>query len=283
MAPLADAASIRSTIADLIEREEDAFLARQPRSADDGRAGPALARRRGDVELDDRPAGHGVVEPRPGLEGLRRRRHRVRRPPRRLRRDAGRPRPSRRSSRPCSGGWSSARTSPSRPRTPSSWPRSSAQRFGLPLWRFGNSGTEATMDAVHLMRAVTGRDLIIKIEGSYHGHHDSVMVSMYNHVDELGPRERPHSVRRRQRASRRPSSTSSPSCRSTTSTCSTAVLDRARRPRRRHDHGADDDERRHRPARARLPRGRAPAHPATTACCWPSTRSRPASRSAPAG
>ena len=68
------------------------------------------------------------------------------------------------------------------------------QRFGLPLWRFGNSGTEATMDAVHLMRAVTGRDVIIKVEGSYHGHHDSVMVSYYNQLDELGPRERPHSV-----------------------------------------------------------------------------------------
>ena len=48
-----------------------------------------------------------------------------------------------------------------------------AARFGLPLWRFGNSGTEATMDAVHLMRAATGRDLIVKVEGSYHGHHDS--------------------------------------------------------------------------------------------------------------
>ncbi|HEV2918257.1 MAG TPA: aminotransferase class III-fold pyridoxal phosphate-dependent enzyme, partial [Actinomycetota bacterium] len=31
-----------------------------------------------------------------------------------------------------------------------------ARRFGLPLWRFANSGTEATMDAVHLMRAITG-------------------------------------------------------------------------------------------------------------------------------
>ncbi len=69
-----------------------------------------------------------------------------------------------------------------------------AARFGLPLWRFGNSGTEATMDAVHLMRAATGRDLIVKVEGSYHGHHDSVMVSYYNQLDELGPRERPHSV-----------------------------------------------------------------------------------------
>ena len=39
------------------------------------------------------------------------------------------------------------------------------RRFHLPLWRFNNSGTEATMDAVHLMRAITGRDLVIKIEG----------------------------------------------------------------------------------------------------------------------
>src|SRR5262245_63285030 len=69
-----------------------------------------------------------------------------------------------------------------------------ARRFSQPLWRFGNSGTEATMDAVHLMRMITGRDLIIKIEGSYHGHHDSVMVSYYNQLDELGPREHPHSV-----------------------------------------------------------------------------------------
>jgi glutamate-1-semialdehyde 2,1-aminomutase len=49
-----------------------------------------------------------------------------------------------------------------------------SRRFDLPLWRFANSGTEATMDAVHLARSVTGRDLIIKVEGCYHGHHDSV-------------------------------------------------------------------------------------------------------------
>ncbi|NBT25577.1 MAG: aminotransferase class III-fold pyridoxal phosphate-dependent enzyme, partial [Actinobacteria bacterium] len=42
-----------------------------------------------------------------------------------------------------------------------------AQRFGLPKWRFNNSGSEATMDAIHLMRAATGRDLIVKIEGGY--------------------------------------------------------------------------------------------------------------------
>jgi glutamate-1-semialdehyde 2,1-aminomutase len=71
--------------------------------------------------------------------------------------------------------------------------RELARRFGLPLWRFSNSGTEATMDAVHLMRAVTGRDLIVKIEGCYHGHHDSVMVSVANEPDELGPVARPAS------------------------------------------------------------------------------------------
>jgi glutamate-1-semialdehyde 2,1-aminomutase len=64
-------------------------------------------------------------------------------------------------------------------------------RWGLPLWRFGNSGTETTMDAVHLMRAKTGRDRIVKVEGCYHGHHDSVMVSVYNALEELGPPDRP--------------------------------------------------------------------------------------------
>src|SRR5882757_10722285 len=66
-----------------------------------------------------------------------------------------------------------------------------ARRFGLPLWRFANSGTEATMDAVHLMRSITGRDLIIKVEGCYHGHHDSVQVSVAPEADEAGPADRP--------------------------------------------------------------------------------------------
>jgi glutamate-1-semialdehyde 2,1-aminomutase len=69
-----------------------------------------------------------------------------------------------------------------------------ARRFGLPLWRFGNSGTEATMDAVHLMRAATGRDLIIKVEGCYHGHHDSVEVSILPELEDAGPAERPVGV-----------------------------------------------------------------------------------------
>jgi glutamate-1-semialdehyde 2,1-aminomutase len=69
-----------------------------------------------------------------------------------------------------------------------------AARWGLPLWRFANSGTEATMDAVHLMRAATGRDRIIKVEGCYHGHHDSVQVSVMPGPDEMGPPESPYAV-----------------------------------------------------------------------------------------
>jgi len=69
-----------------------------------------------------------------------------------------------------------------------------ARRWSLPRWRFANSGTEATMDAVHLMRSYTGRDLIIKVEGGYHGHHDSVQVSVMPDPDEAGPRERPSQV-----------------------------------------------------------------------------------------
>ena len=72
--------------------------------------------------------------------------------------------------------------------------RELSERFGLPLWRFGNSGTEATMDAIHLMRAITGRDEIIKIEGSYHGHHDAVMVSQWRNLASLGPADHPHRV-----------------------------------------------------------------------------------------
>jgi glutamate-1-semialdehyde 2,1-aminomutase len=42
--------------------------------------------------------------------------------------------------------------------------------------RFVNSGTEATMGAIRLARAVTGRKKIVKFEGSYHGAHDYVLV-----------------------------------------------------------------------------------------------------------
>ena len=50
------------------------------------------------------------------------------------------------------------------------------RRWGLPKWRYTNSGTEATMDAIRIARGLTGRDTVVKIFGSYHGHHDAVMV-----------------------------------------------------------------------------------------------------------
>jgi glutamate-1-semialdehyde 2,1-aminomutase len=63
------------------------------------------------------------------------------------------------------------------------------RRWGLEQWRFVNSGSEATMDAIRIARAYTGRDTIMKIFGSYHGHHDAVMVSIGVPYDRIGDRE----------------------------------------------------------------------------------------------
>ncbi|GAA5315708.1 MAG: glutamate-1-semialdehyde 2,1-aminomutase [Candidatus Pelagadaptatus aseana] len=46
----------------------------------------------------------------------------------------------------------------------------------MDMVRFVNSGTEATMSAIRLARGYTGRDKIIKFEGCYHGHSDSLLV-----------------------------------------------------------------------------------------------------------
>jgi glutamate-1-semialdehyde 2,1-aminomutase len=69
-----------------------------------------------------------------------------------------------------------------------------ARRFRLPKWRYTNSGSESTMDAIRIARALTGRDDILKIFGSYHGHHDAVMVSIGVEYDKIGPREAPLSL-----------------------------------------------------------------------------------------
>src|SRR3954452_2371003 len=68
------------------------------------------------------------------------------------------------------------------------------RRWGLPHWRFTNSGTESTMDAVHLARGFTGRDVLVKIEGTYHGHHDAVMVSVKPPADQMGDRDHPNAI-----------------------------------------------------------------------------------------
>jgi glutamate-1-semialdehyde 2,1-aminomutase len=65
------------------------------------------------------------------------------------------------------------------------------RRFGWEQMRFVNSGTEATMDAVRVARAATGRDRIVKMEGSYHGHHDAVLFSVVPESDVLDLRTHP--------------------------------------------------------------------------------------------
>ncbi len=56
----------------------------------------------------------------------------------------------------------------------------------LEMMRFVNSGTEATMAAVRLARAVTGHELIVKFEGCYHGHADGFLVKAGSGVATLG-------------------------------------------------------------------------------------------------
>lgn len=69
------------------------------------------------------------------------------------------------------------------------------ERFGLPLWRFKNSGSEATMDACRIMRAATGRNLVIKVEGCYHGSSDGLAFSYWPDLAEAGPPDAPRPVR----------------------------------------------------------------------------------------
>src|ERR671917_717848 len=52
--------------------------------------------------------------------------------------------------------------------------------------RMVNSGTEATMSAIRLARGATGRDKIVKFEGCYHGHGDSLLVKAGSGVATLG-------------------------------------------------------------------------------------------------
>ncbi|MBF0476438.1 MAG: glutamate-1-semialdehyde 2,1-aminomutase, partial [Deltaproteobacteria bacterium] len=57
---------------------------------------------------------------------------------------------------------------------------------GIEMIRMVNSGTEATMSAVRLARAITGRDKIIKFDGCYHGHADAFLVAAGSGVATLG-------------------------------------------------------------------------------------------------
>lgn len=68
------------------------------------------------------------------------------------------------------------------------------RRFNVDLVRFSNSGTEATMDAIRVARGFTGREKIIKFEGGYHGHHDDVLVSIQPAREAMGPADSPTTV-----------------------------------------------------------------------------------------
>jgi glutamate-1-semialdehyde 2,1-aminomutase len=68
------------------------------------------------------------------------------------------------------------------------------RRFGADLVRFSNSGTEATMDAIRVARGYTGRERILKFEGSYHGHHDEVLLSIQPPRHLMGPSDAPTAV-----------------------------------------------------------------------------------------
>ncbi|HLQ95992.1 MAG TPA: glutamate-1-semialdehyde 2,1-aminomutase [Pseudogracilibacillus sp.] len=56
----------------------------------------------------------------------------------------------------------------------------------IEMMRMVNSGTEATMSALRLARGYTGRDLILKFEGNYHGHGDSLLIKAGSGVATLG-------------------------------------------------------------------------------------------------
>ena len=56
----------------------------------------------------------------------------------------------------------------------------------IEMVRMVNSGTEATMSAIRLARGVTGREKLVKFEGCYHGHGDSLLVKAGSGVATLG-------------------------------------------------------------------------------------------------
>ena len=67
-------------------------------------------------------------------------------------------------------------------------------RFELEQMRFTNSGSEATMHAIRVARAYTGRDKVVKFEGGYHGGHDTVLVSVKPPRSKLGHPNQPRRI-----------------------------------------------------------------------------------------
>jgi glutamate-1-semialdehyde 2,1-aminomutase len=82
--------------------------------------------------------------------------------------------------------------------TPSPISRDAAERicrrFDVDQIRFANSGTEATMYAVRLAKAYSGKDGLVKIEGGYHGSYDPLTVSAKPDLKFAGPANAPTPV-----------------------------------------------------------------------------------------
>ena len=68
------------------------------------------------------------------------------------------------------------------------------RRHRIDRLRFTNSGTEATMHAMRVARAVTRREKVLKFEGAYHGTHDSALVSLKPPAGSSGDAGAPLSV-----------------------------------------------------------------------------------------
>ena len=138
-----------------------------------------------------------------------------------------------------------------------------ASAFKMPKWRFVNSGSEATMDAIRVARGFTGREPIVKMFGSYHGHHDYVMVSIgVKDFGQIGPRDNYKSF---SYGAGIPQSSIDLTIPVPFNDPENMVKRIERDGRRgphagRPHHGARHDEHGRHPARARLPRGRARGH-----------------------
>ena len=65
---------------------------------------------------------------------------------------------------------------------------------GVDLVRMSNTGTEATMGAIRIARAFTGRDKILKFDGAYHGFHDYTLWNTYPPVSGVGYKNAPFLV-----------------------------------------------------------------------------------------
>ncbi len=67
-------------------------------------------------------------------------------------------------------------------------------RLGAERLRFTPSGTEANIQAIRLARSYSGREVIAKCEGAYHGSWDTVDISVAPPLDKAGPADSPHAV-----------------------------------------------------------------------------------------